>query len=131
MVDVTVTHPLGVNALSAASRTDGSAAAAAETRKVSDWQQFADSPQYEFVPFAVETYGRLGPKAVQHIRELGEIAASSGRISKSVFVMNAYKLIACTVQKGNSLMYAQSLTAIARATGQHFMPGLDVPVEDF
>ena len=131
MADVTVIHPLGVKVLPGAARTEASAAVAAEQRKQTEWEAFVDKPQYEFVPFAIESYGRLGPKAVKHIRELGEIAASSGRVSKSVFVMNAYKLISCAVQKGNSLMFAQSLTAIARSTGWHFLPGLDVPVQEF
>ena len=131
MTDVTVVHPLGVNVVGVASRTAGATADRAEKAKRADWEGFADKPQYEFVPFAVESYGRLGAKATAYVRELGEIAAASERVSKSRFVMNAYKLISCAVQKGNSLMLAQSLTAIARSTGWHFLPGLDVPVADF
>ena len=45
--------------------------------------------------------------------------------------MNTYKKLSCALQRGNANMYAQSLSAIARVTGKHFMPGLDVPVEQF
>ena len=36
-----------------------------------------------------------------------------------------------TLQKCNSAMYAQSLTAVSRELGSNFIPGYDVPVEDF
>ena len=129
MVDVTLTHPLRSKVLAGASRDDASAARAAERRKVNDWKQFTGNPAYEFVPFAIESFGKLGPRAEEFVRELGEIAAMSGRVSKSVFVMNAYRAISCVVQTWNGHMYAQTLTAIARSCGENFMPGFDVPVD--
>ena len=132
MVDVTVTHPLGKDALRRGShREDASAAKVAEKLKRNNWEKFADKPQYEFVPFAVESYGKFGPRAEEYIRELGEIAAASGRVSKSVFVMNAYRLLSCVLQKGNATLYARTLTAVARSCGKHFTHGFDVPVDDF
>ena len=130
MVDVTVVHPLGVKALPSASHTNGATAKAAEQDKVEKWRAFADGAQYEFVPFALESYGRLGARAAAYIRELGDIASASGRISKSRFVMNAYKTISCDLQKWNAAIYWQSLTAVTRATGKHFTPGFEAPVED-
>ena len=130
MVDVTVIHPLGSQQVGRACKTTAAAAVAAEKRKESQWEEFADRPQYEFVPFALESYGALGPQAVEYVKELGSVASASGRVPKSVFVMNAYKILSCALQKGNARMYAMSLTAVARSVGEHFVPGFDVPVVD-
>ena len=130
MTDVTVVHPLGVNMVGPASKEYAAAAVRAEREKQRDWEAFADNAQYEFVPFGIESYGRLGPRASAYVRELGEIAASSGRISKSRFVMNAYRVLSCALQKWNGLMYAATQQRIARSVGFHFTPGYDVPVED-
>ena len=101
----------------------------AETDKRRRWEQFVDKPQYEFVPFAMETYGRLGPKATAFVKEIADIAVSSGRVSKSRFMMNSYILLSCALQKWNSAMYAKAQVAAARASGKKYMPGFDVPVE--
>ena len=73
----------------------------------------------------------LGCDTEEFVCELGEIAAMSGRVSKSVFVMNAYKAISCELQMWNAHMYAKSLTAIARSCGQNFLPGFDAPVDSW
>lgn len=129
MVDVTVVHPLGQERLKSAWRKAGEAAVWAETNKRTRWEEFVDKPQYEFVPFAMETYGRLGPKATAFVKEIAEIAVSSGRVSKSRFMMNAYMMLSCALQKWNCAMYAKAQVAVARAAGKRFMPGLDVSVE--
>ena len=63
------------------------------------------------------------------MRELGEIAAASGRISKSRFVMNAYIALSCSLQMGNGHVYASSLTSIVRQSGRNFLCGYDAPVD--
>ena len=131
MIDTTVVHPLRCAYLDRASREDGAAAKAAARTKVLDWEKFTDHPAYEFVPFAVESYGKLGVAAEEFVRELGEIAASSGRISKSRFVMSAYTALSCTLQKWNAYVYAQSLQAIVRDSGKNFESGFDAPVDGF
>ena len=129
MIDVTIVHPLGSKRVSSAWHTFGAAAKWAEKRKWEKWQGFVDKPQYEFVPFAVETYGRLGPQASAFLKEIGEIAASSGRVSKSRFMMNAYRSLSCALQTWNSSLYAKSQVVAARAKGRHFIAGYDEPVE--
>ena len=129
MIDVTVVHPCGQEALCKAWHTYGATAKWAEKLKRDKWQGFVDKPQYEFVPFALESYGRLGPSATAFLSRLGDIAAASGRVSKSRFMMNAYRLLSCTLQRGNSAMYSKAQWAVARAKGKNFMPGLDVPFE--
>ena len=78
----------------------------------------------------MESFGRLGKDAQRFINTLGDVAAAGGRVSKSVFVMNAYKDLSCTLQRGNGLMYSRSLFNIARAEGRQFLLGSDVPLQD-
>ena len=82
------------------------------------------------MPFALESYGRLGAPARNFLTRLGDIAAGRGNISKSAFVKSAYKEVSCALQRGIGLMYARSNQNIARASGRQFMPGCDVPVQE-
>ena len=82
------------------------------------------------MPFAVETFGRLGDEALGFLNALGTIAAASGRVSKAAFVANALREVSCALQQGNARMYARSLFEIARAGGRQFMPGCEVPVAE-
>lgn len=130
IVDVVVTHPAGQSAVGAASARTGAAAKAAEDGKQRAFRRFADAGQYAFVPFAVESFGCLGASAVRFLKQLGEVAASQGRVGRSAFVRSAYREISVALVRGNGLMYGRSLFTVARASGRSFLPGMDVPVQD-
>jgi hypothetical protein len=91
IVDVVVTHPARQDCLGQACTRAGLAAQRAEEGKVRAFRRFGDAGQYEFVPFALESYGRLGASAQSFLKRLGEVAAGRGNISKSAFVRSAYK----------------------------------------
>ncbi len=130
VADVVVTHPAQQDYLGRACRRDGFAAGEAERAKVREFRKFGDAGQYEFVPFALESYGRLGASAQSFLKRLGDIAAGQGNISKSAFVRSAYKEVSCALQRGIGEQYARSTMNIARASGRHFMPGCAVPVQE-
>ena len=131
IVDVVVTHPCQQAYVSQACTRVGHAAARAEAAKVAQFRSMGvDAGQYDFVPFAVESYGRLGANASSLLKELGEVAAARGNISKTAFVRSAYREVSCALQRGNGMMYARSLFNVARASGRQFMPGLDTPVQE-
>ena len=130
IVDVVVTHPARQDCLGQACTRAGYAARKAEEGKVRAFRSFGDAGQYEFVPFALESYGRLGASAQTFLKGLGEVAAGRGNISKSVFVRSAYREVSCALQRGIGMMYARSTLNIARASGRHFMPGCAVPVQE-
>ena len=88
------------------------------------FRRFGDAGLYEFVPFALESYGRLGASAQTLLKRLGDIAAGRGNISKSAFVRSADK-----GERGIGILYARSTFNIARASGRQFMPGCAVPVQ--
>ena len=72
IVDVVVTHPVQHATLKGASKHAGHAAQRAEDGKVRAFRKFADAGQYEFVPFALESYGRLGVSGQSFLKWLGD-----------------------------------------------------------
>ena len=131
VVDVKVVHPCQQKYVQGASATAGHAATKAEREKVTEFRRIGeDAAQYDFVPFAVETYGRLGASAQSFLKQLGEVAAAGGGISKARFVRSAYREVSCALQRGLGLQYSRALFNIARASGRQFLPGLDVPVQE-
>ena len=127
LVDFTISHQHMGCQLDACHRNTGKAAYLAEQRKIREFRLREDSHQYEFVPFAVETHGRLGKQAVAFLHKLAEWASASGRISKSAFLQGAYRDLSCTLQKGNSAMYCKSAERLLRARGKFFSPGAEAP----
>jgi hypothetical protein len=130
ILDIVVTHPARRDLLGQSCARAGFAAQRAEDGKVRNFRRFGDAGQYEFVPFAVESYGRLGVSAQNFLKRMGDVAAGRGKISKSAFVKSAYREVSCALQRGIGMMYARSTVNLARASGRHFMPGCDVPVQE-
>ena len=82
------------------------------------------------MPFAVESYGRIGAAGQSFLKALGDVAAARGSISKAAFVQSAYREVSCALQRGLGLQYGRALFNIARTSGRQFMPGLDTPVQE-
>ena len=85
---------------------------------------------FEFVPLVSESHGRMGPAALRFLGRLGDIAAASGRVSKSGFTRGALQQLSVALCRGNERVYHQGSFAIARAHGRSFVAGADVPSED-
>jgi hypothetical protein len=131
IVDVVVTHPSQQAHVNQACTRPGHAAAQAERSKVTEFRRIGeDAGQYDFVPFAVESNGRLGASAQSFLKQLGVVAASRGSVSQVAFVRSAYREVSCALQRGLGLMYGRSLFNVARVSGRQFMSGLDVPVQE-
>jgi hypothetical protein len=56
-----------------------------------------------FVPFSVETYGRLAHPAMKVLHDLGEEAAGPGGVSRSSFMAGALKELSVGLCRGNFL----------------------------
>ena len=132
VLDYVVTHPAATSYVAEASRETGSAARKAERRKQRNFEAFSDGSAFEFVPLAMESYGRMGLAASRFLSELGSIAAANGNVSKAAFVRYARQQLSCALCKGNAGVYAASLYSIAQLqrTGRHYQPGCAVPMED-
>ena len=64
-LDVTIRHPLAVKYAAQAARSDGAAARIAEASKRERYPASAAAGLQAVVPFAVETFGRLGSSALR------------------------------------------------------------------
>ena len=128
-VDVVVSHAPAPSYAAAAALGAGRTAARAEDRKRSAYRR--DMPgraAVRFVPFAVESCGRMGQEALKFMSALGDVASASGRIPKGAFLRWAMQLLSVALQKGNADMYRRSGLVLAREQGIRYDPGLGVPV---
>ena len=130
LVDVVVTHQHMGCKLDACHGHTGKAALLAAQDKIREFRLHGDAEQYDFVPFAMESHGRLGPQAIALLHDLADWASASGRVSKNAFIRSAYREISSALQMGNSAMYTKCSERLLRARGRHFMPGADVPLQD-
>jgi hypothetical protein len=70
VVDMSMTQPSGVASRRAAATMDGTAAARRHREKRRTYGQL-EPKGYPFIPFSVETYGRLGKLAISFLGQLG------------------------------------------------------------
>jgi hypothetical protein len=88
------------------------AAAAATARDKAKRRDHAKdgTPDYTFVPFSIESYGRLGVEANKLLKDLSNEAASTGVWERDVFLHWIRKEISLNLIRGN----AQRLLFVAR-----------------
>ena len=126
VADVSVVHPSGAACIGAAALHDGAAAAKRDTTKRAAYNALEPNG-YDFIPFSVETYGRLGKPALGFLSQLGDEACASGTISKAAFVAGALRELSVGLCRGNATMFRVCLGQLARASGQQIVGGLDRP----
>jgi hypothetical protein len=130
VLDCVVTHPAAASHRRAAARAFGAAAAKAAQGKVTAFRSHQGACDYEFVPLAVESYGRLGVDAARFLSQLGDIAAEDGRVSKERFVRSARQELSVALCRGNGHMYFRSTFEIAHRAGRAFLPGCVHPLDE-
>jgi hypothetical protein len=129
IADVSIIHPLSINTLPAAVATAGAAAARRDQQKQAAYSS-VELNGYKFVPFSMESYGRLGQPATALLHRLGDEAPGPGGVSRASFVAGALREISIGLCRGNFLLYRGSIGGLARASGSHFRAGLHVPTDD-
>lgn len=129
ILDCVITHPAAASYVRDAAEAGGSAAAKAEARKRADFAEVGEGSAFDFVPLAVESYGRMGVAASRFLSELGDLVEAAGRVSKAAFVRTVRRELSCALCKGNACMYYNSLSRIAVRVGHNFRPGCDEPME--
>ena len=90
VVDVCVTHPLASSAVAAAAWGTGVSAEAKDAFERGKYGR-TGTGACRFVTLFHETYGRAGPPAFALLQELPEPAASTGAVSKKIFMENAMR----------------------------------------
>ena len=98
MLDLNYTNILTIQNLQNSAAGAGSAAAAAEQRKITKYAPLATA--HEFVPVAIETLGSWGARGVSFINDLGRrIADQYGDPRSEAFLKQR---LALAVQRGNA-----------------------------
>ena len=87
-----------------------------------------DTRGYRFVPFAIETYGRLGRAAVEVLGEWADAAAGSGAFDRDAYLTWVKRELSVTLVRGNARLFKKFVGVLTRGIGQRFVEGMDVPV---
>jgi hypothetical protein len=129
VADISITHPLAINTLAAAAKTAGVAAARREQQKRATYSR-VEPNGYPFVPFSVESYGRIGQPAMKLLHALGDEAAGPGGVTRASFVAGALREISFGLCRGNFFMYRACLGMFAKSSGTGFRAGMRVPTDE-
>ena len=130
VADVVVTHAAAASYLPGAAKDSGYAAARAERRKRTSVGALVADAGFDFVPLATESQGYMGKAALGLLSDLGDIAASGGRVKKHAFLRSAFARLSCALARGNGRMYATSVFAVTRALGRNYVPGRPLAVDE-
>lgn len=128
-VDISITHPASATLRGKASRTPGAAAEARDKAKVRDHAKNG-TPGYSFVPFSIETYGRLGAPADKLLKELADVAASTGACDRDAYLCWIKREISLSLIRGNSRVFRKFIGCLSRGIGVNYQQGDIVPVLD-
>jgi hypothetical protein len=86
---------------------------------------------YPFVPFSVESYGRLSVPAAKLLHDLGNEAASPRtHFTRASFVAGALWELSVGLCRGNCAMYWARAGFHALVTGQSFCTGMVSPSDE-
>jgi hypothetical protein len=128
VIDVSVANVLAASHVAAAAARDGAAAAKRDEQKKAAYANRGDSG-YKFIPFSVESLGRLGAPALSLLTKLGHTAAeaSAGAFSSRQFVEGVLQEISIILAHYNRRMEVAVAGFVLRPPGREYMRACEVP----
>jgi len=131
-LDQSIIHPAADSYSAEAALREG---AAAEKRDASKRAAYAtvDPHGYHFVPFTVESYGRIGKPGMQFLRKLAQVASQAPGVQgfdKGRFMEMALRRISVALCNGVAMMCRVGAQRFAAGVGLNYDPGLSDPVDD-
>ena len=123
-----MTQPLASSAVAAAAWGTRVSAEANDALKQDKYGRTGTGACY-FVPLSHETHGRAGPPSFALLHELAEFAASTGAVSKKVFMEDAMRDLSTTLCRGIAWQALTSAPLRARLDGRPVLPGQPVPTD--
>jgi hypothetical protein len=123
-VDVVVTHPASFSRRDRASREPGSAAKVAEDGKRS--KHGVGAVGHTFVPFAIESYGRLGLEALKLLNDWADTASGGGLFDRDSYLVWIKREISVALIKGNARIFRRYVGFLVQGVGQRFVHGCDL-----
>jgi hypothetical protein len=125
IADIPVIHRLSINTLPAGATTAG-AAARRDQQKQATYVR-VERNGFPFVPFFVESYGRLSQPAMKLLHVLGDRAASPGEVNRASFLAGSLRELSISLCRGNFFMYRACLGMLTKSSGTGFRAGMCVP----
>ena len=123
VIDVSVINVLARSHVAAAAARDGAAAAKRDEQKKAAYAARGNSGAYKFIPFSVETLGRLGSPALSLLTKLGGAAteASAGAFSSRQFVDGVLQEISIILAHYNRRMENAVAGFVLRPAGRQYV----------
>ena len=112
LLDVSITHPLGVNVQSQAANVSGFAATQKDQKKVDKYRAVAGSLGYLFDPLVMEVYGRWSPIARDFFRKAAVRPSIDFVNDRAAFVNYWRKRLSVGLQRGNATIILNKIKAI-------------------
>jgi hypothetical protein len=100
---ISIIHPLSMNTLSRAATTAEATASHRDQQKRTGYAR-VEQHSYGFVPFSVETNGRLGQQAMRLLHLLGYQASGPGGVTWASFVNGALRELSVCPLRVNFLL---------------------------
>jgi hypothetical protein len=128
MVDVSCINVLSRSCVGAAAAQDGAAAAIRDEQKRAKYGSRGDSG-YEFIPFSVESHGRLGAPALKFLTKLGRTAAdaSKGAFTCRQFVDGVLQELSVILNFYHARMENAVASLLVRPVGHEWSRPREVP----
>ena len=127
--DVSFVCPTSKTYVAAAERTPGDCSDTREKEKHRAFRGHGEAG-LGFRAFAVETYGRLGHDAMRLLRDIAQVASSTGRVNRARLLSSAFQQISVAVCIGNAEMIRRNLDKYVKASGRIFSEGLPLPQDE-
>jgi hypothetical protein len=129
IADVSIIHPTSLSTLSRVAATAGAATSHRDRQKQTAYAR-VEPNGYSFVPFSVESYGRLGQPAMTLLHSLGDEATGPRGVSRASFVAGALRELSVGLIQGDFMLYGVSVGMLARSSGSSFRAGLSMPTDE-
>ena len=129
IIGAVITHPASESMRRRASNEPGAARVAAERK----WSECSETGArgHRFVPFAMETYGRLGKAAGELLREWAADAAGAGAFDRAAHLTWMKRELSVVLERGNARLFQRFVGVLTHGIGQRFVEGMQVPVLDW
>ena len=128
IVDVSVIHPCAASHIKHAKPEPGWAADRWDRDKHASYKQ-GGYEGYQFVPFSVESYGRLGKPAMAFLNKLSRDSGLHGT-SRHAFLASALREISVALARGNAAIFQAGAKVYCRLAGKDRWEGMSAPVAE-
>jgi hypothetical protein len=81
---------------------------------------------HTFVPFAIESYGRLGLDALRLLKDWADSACGGGRFDRDGYLVWIKREISVALIKGNARLFRQFVGFLTQGVGQRFVSGAGI-----